>query len=270
MGKGSGVTHPFDTLADRYDAEFTHRPLGRLLRERVRGRLAAAFTAGHHVLELGCGTGEDAIWLAERAVRVTAVDASAAMLRVAEGKVRRSGTADRITLCQVDLATGTLPSAGDRSELFDGAFSNFGVLNCVSELGPLASAVATRLRLGARLLVVVMGPYCPWEVIGFGVRGRFRDAFRRTVRRPRARFGETASMPVWYYAPSAVRAAMAPWFRHVDTAGVGVLLPPTDFSGVVERWPRVFRSVAALDRSVSATAAGAWFNDHHLSVFERC
>ncbi len=51
MGEGAGVTHPFDALADRYDAEFTQRPLGRLLREPVRRRLAEAFAPGHHVLE---------------------------------------------------------------------------------------------------------------------------------------------------------------------------------------------------------------------------
>lgn len=264
------MTHPFDALADRYDAEFTQRPLGRLLREPVRRRLADTFTPGHHVLELGCGTGEDAIWLAQRAVRVTAIDASAAMLRVAEGKARRSGTTDRITLGHVDLTTGELPAAGEPTQLFDGAFSNFGVLNCVPELGPLASAIASRLRVGARLLVVVMGPYCPWEIVGFGIRGRWRDAFRRTVSRPSARFGDATPMSVSYYSPSAVRTAMAPWFRHVETAGVGVLLPPTDFSGVVERWPRLFRTVAVVDRYVSRTAAGVWFNDHHLSVFERC
>ncbi len=263
------MTHPFDTLADRYDAEFTQRPLGRLLREPVRRRLAEAFAPGHHVLDLGCGTGEDAVWLAERAVRVTAVDASAAMLRVAEEKVRRSGTADRVTLRHTDLARGALPSVGEPTRLFDGAFSNFGALNCLPELGPLAAAVADRLRVGGRLLVVVMGPYCPWEVVGYGVRGRFRDAFRRTAHRPHAQFGEQAAMPVWYHSPRVVRAVMAPWFRHVETAGIGVLLPPTDFSGLVDRWPRMFRALAVADRYVSGTAAGVWLNDHHLSVFER-
>ena len=76
-------------------------------------------------------------------------------------------------------------------------------------------------------------------------------------------------MPVWYHSPRVVRAVMAPWFRHVETAGIGVLLPPTDFSGLVDRWPRMFRALAVADRYVSGTAAGVWLNDHHLSVFER-
>lgn len=271
MGKGARVTHPFDTLAGRYDAEFTERPLGRMLRESVQRHLSAAFAPGHHVLELGCGTGEDAVWLAERGVRVTAVDASAAMLQVAESKARRSGTLDRVTFRHLDLGTGELPSATeDSTRLFDGAFSNFGVLNCLPELGALAAGMARQLRVGARVLLVVMGPYCPLEVVGYALRGRFRDAVRRTAKRPRAQFGGQEPMGVWYHSPGTVRGAMAPWFRPVETAGIGVLLPPTDFSGFVERWPRVFRSVARADRYVSGMALGSWLNDHHLSVFERC
>ena len=265
------MTHPFDALADRYDAEFTDRRLGRLLREPVRRRLAAAFAPGHHVLELGCGTGEDAVWLADRDVRVTAVDVSAAMLRVAQAKARRTGTADRITLQQTDLSSGELASDGDRTpEMFDGAFSNFGMLNCLPELHTIARAIASRVRAHGRLLVVVMGPVCPWEIVGYGVRGRFRDAFRRAGRPALVHLGDGAGMPVWYHSARRVRQAVAPWFRHIETVGVGVLLPPTDFSGLVDRWPRVFRAVAAADTYVAGTRGGAWLNDHHLTVFERC
>ena len=73
----------FDALAADYDASFTATPLGTLLREAVWRRLDARFAPGDRVLELACGTGEDAVHLASRGVRVTAVDASAAMVEAA-------------------------------------------------------------------------------------------------------------------------------------------------------------------------------------------
>ena len=50
--------------------------------------LDTAFQPGEQVLELSCGTGEDALHLAEQGVRILATDPSAGMLEVAR-KVAR-------------------------------------------------------------------------------------------------------------------------------------------------------------------------------------
>jgi len=82
------VRAPFDAVAERYDAEFSRTLLGGWLRERVWAELETAFPthAGARVLELGCGTGEDAIRLAQRGISVFATDVSAGMLRAAAAK----------------------------------------------------------------------------------------------------------------------------------------------------------------------------------------
>jgi SAM-dependent methyltransferase len=60
-------------------------------------------------LDLGCGTGGDAIWLAGRGWRVTAVDVSGAVLRRAEELARRADVASRIDWQRHDL-TETFPT----------------------------------------------------------------------------------------------------------------------------------------------------------------
>ena len=82
----------FDTFAETYDDDFTHSLLGRLLRPRVWDILAQHFTAGQHILELTCGTGEDAVWLARRGVHVTATDGSAEMVKKAKAKAEEQGS----------------------------------------------------------------------------------------------------------------------------------------------------------------------------------
>jgi malonyl-CoA O-methyltransferase len=47
--------------------------------------------AGRRVLEIGCGTGANTEWLAERSASVLAVDFSGEMLRRAEARVRSAG-----------------------------------------------------------------------------------------------------------------------------------------------------------------------------------
>jgi hypothetical protein len=50
----------FDERAAGYDADFTNTPLGSALRTLVWARLDRVFTGAQRVLDLGCGTGEDA------------------------------------------------------------------------------------------------------------------------------------------------------------------------------------------------------------------
>ncbi len=71
-------------MADTYDATFTESSIGRAQRNVVWSALKRAFRPGDRVLELNCGTGEDALFLAKLGVSVLACDASARMIEVAE------------------------------------------------------------------------------------------------------------------------------------------------------------------------------------------
>lgn len=64
-------------------------------------------------LDLGCGEGGDAIWLAERGWRVTAVDVSATALERASAEATAAGVADRIDFQRHDLADSLPEGAFD-------------------------------------------------------------------------------------------------------------------------------------------------------------
>lgn len=269
--------HPFDAVAPRYDADFTDQTLGRWLRGVVWRELEHAFQPGDTALDLGCGTGEDALRLAQRGVNVIATDASAGMLSVAEAKARRAGVADGVTFRRFDLqeladsavAADVLGLGRDgRPERLDGAFSNFGPLNCLSDRRPLASALAGLIRPGGRLVAVVMGPLCPWELAWYLGHGQARTATRRLRSGASAQVGGSA-MRVWYPSPRRLRAELAPTFHHVETIGVGLLLPPSELGHLVRRAPRLFGALRAADQQLSRLAPAPWLSDHYLSIFTR-
>ena len=74
---------PFDKLASNYDEAFSESPLGKALRAAVWRRIEPHLRPDGSVLELGCGTGVDALRLAEAGMKVVAVDASERMVETA-------------------------------------------------------------------------------------------------------------------------------------------------------------------------------------------
>lgn len=263
---------PFDAVAAEYDAQFTRQRLGGWLRAAVHRHLADLVQTGDTVLELGCGTGEDALWLARQGAHVLATDASAAMLEVARAKAAASGGGDQIKFAHLDLAEiGRADTAGFPllSPAYDAVLANFGVLNCVPDRRPLAAWLARRVRPGGRLALVVMSPICPWEIGWFLAHGRFGTAVRRLRAGAEANLGDGARVRVWYPSPRRLCAEFAPAFRQLYTAGIGVLLPPSYLSNLVDRWPVPFARLAAWEARLPRRFPFSWLADHSLIVFER-
>jgi ubiquinone/menaquinone biosynthesis C-methylase UbiE len=267
--------HPgaFDAFAATYDDEFTASRLGQLLRWRVWAKLAHYFSPGQHILELACGTGVDALWLAQRGVHVLATDGSAEMVRVAAAKVageQRHGSIEvkQVSLQQIiSLQSPISNLQSPISTLFDGVFSNFGGLNTISEWRPLAQTLAGVVQPGGKVILVPMGPLCPWEIAWYAVHGQFKTAVRR-FRKPGApaKIGQ-ALIPIWYPAAARLRADFSPWFRHLSTESLGLWLPPSYLDHWVKRWPRLFDRLNRFEQK-TARLSGGW-GDHYIIVFER-
>ncbi len=248
----------------------------------MQRRLLAAFQAGDRVLELACGTGEDAVHLGRHGVRVLATDASPDMVAAARGKVEAAGLLDLVEVRQLaveELARlgGQGPTShASRAPLaslapladgppFDGAFSSFGGFNCIADPRGTARDLAALLRPGARVLLCVMGPLVPWEWGWFLLRGRPGKALRRL--RP----GGAAwrGMVIRYPSIGAMRRAFEPDFRARRTAAIGVLLPPSYAEPWAARHPRLLARLDRWERRWETLPPLPWLADHYLLELER-
>ena len=251
----------FDQLAPAYDASFSASDLGQLLRRALRRWLDRAFAPGQSVLELNCGTGEDALYLARRGVRVLATDASAAMLAVAQAKIDETDLGNAITLRH--LAIEDLDTL--RPQRFDGACSSFGGLNCVADLRTVARSLAALLAPRARAVMCVMGPIVPWEWGWFLSRGAVRTAFRRFTRHGVPWRGLTVRYP----SIRDMRRAFAPHFTVERAGGLGVLVPPTYAEPWAHRHPRLLARLDRWERRVEQWPVVPWLADHYLLELAR-
>ena len=256
----SPAAEAFDAIAERFDERFTPWLSVAAQRRAVRAELGRAFPVGARLIEIGCGTGEDALWLAERGRQVLLTDASPAMVRQARAKLSgRAGS--RAEICAAE------DLAGLNQPPFDGAFSNFAALNCVADLGPFAEGLARLLLPGAPALLVVFGTCCPGEWLVEALRGRSKTMFRRMARGEQpARLGGR-DFTVRYHRRRDIERAMAPWFRPAGRRGVGVLVPPSAAEPWISRHPRSLSVLEWLDRRLATPLAG--LGDHVLHRFVR-
>lgn len=159
---GDGVSTPvevaaaYDAIAPDYDDLVVQDSW---MRHVLWAEYARLVKAGYRVLELGCGTGLDTLFLARRGVGVSAIDASAEMIARLAEKAREQGLGEALELRVGDVAElGVYPA-----ESFDAAISAFAVLNTVGDLERLAAGVARTLRPGGRCLVHLLAPNPLWE-----------------------------------------------------------------------------------------------------------
>lgn len=173
-GHGHGLTNPDDMTAEelpvfdeafwdaRYgeaDAIWSGNPNPQLVVE------AAGLTPGT-ALEVGCGEGADAIWLAQRGWRVTGVELSGVALRRAARHAEAAGVADRIEFQHVDVTRWERPDGA--FDLVTAQFMQLPSEQRVDLHRRLAAAVAP----GGALLVV---GHHPSDLDGEMPRPRMRD-----------------------------------------------------------------------------------------------
>ena len=107
------MTDPSGDAYATWEEHYTAKP--QVWSGRVNTRLAGIVPelTGTRVLDLGCGEGGDAIWLAEHGWTVVAVDVSDTALGRARAAAQDRGVADRIEFCQYDLDSGFPPGQFD-------------------------------------------------------------------------------------------------------------------------------------------------------------
>lgn len=240
----------FDAIATEYGNLWTATRAGQLQRDAVWRYTAHLFPSGSRVLDLGCGTGDDALMLMARGVQVIGLDASAEMVRIACGR-------------GVDARHCDIRSIGEHPRKFDALWSNFGALNCVEKLADLRQAFAHAVNPGGWLVVCLLSRVCLRETIWYTLQGRFRKAARRWKGHATSSVAER----VFYPTVRSVYRAFAPDFSPISVHGVGVAVPPSYVTGISSQ---AMDGLAALDRHLASWPILRSLGDHRLLIFRKC
>jgi ubiquinone/menaquinone biosynthesis C-methylase UbiE len=255
----------FDSLAAKYDDLFTRSMIGRAQRGAVWEILTDTFEPGSHILELNCGTGEDALFLAQHDVSVVACDASERMIETAR---RRMQSEDPDAPIEFKLLATEHLSKLNHGDLFDGAFSNFSGLNCVADLNQTARDLAALVTMGAPVLICLSTRFCLSEIVWFALHGQFRKAFRRFSGFATVKVGDF-TVKVNYPTLRAVERSFSSFFRMRSCTGIGIAVPPSYLEPIIRKRPGLLNLFRRIDRIISQLPWFRTVGDHMLIHFER-
>jgi len=239
----------FDQIAHDYGGLWDNTDVGRLQRDAVWRHISPYFHAGDAILDLGCGTGDDALRFALKGVKVVGIDESSAMVGIS----RERG---------VDARVCSIENIGSLRPGFEGAISNFGALNCIPDLAGLREPLRCLIAPGGYLVICVMARFCLWETLWYLLHGDLRKAVRRWQGSAQASLG----LKVFYPGAKAIAAALAPAFSLVETAGIGILVPPSYVNNLSGE---LLRRLDRIDRRIASWPPFTAMGDHRILVFRR-
>jgi ubiquinone/menaquinone biosynthesis C-methylase UbiE len=255
----------FDSESAKYDALFTYTTLGQWLRQRVWDSLRPHVVEGKSVLELGCGTGEDAMWLINQGIKVLATDVSTEMLKITADKARHSPNAHLLTTHQLDLnAQMTIWPYETR---FDGIHSNFGAVNCTADWAGLARWLHQVIKPDGWVGLGVMSRFCLWETVWHGFHLDFKTATRRWSGHTKATLASGKSLSVHYPTVRQLIRAFRPWFFPQKIIGLGLFVPPSDAFGVITKRPGVARRLMRWEEKLAHWPVLRGWADHFWIEF---
>ena len=262
---GHPAGRAFDSIAEQYDELFTRSLVGRAQRNAVWEVLRRTFRPGDRVLELNCGTGEDAMFLARMGVSVVACDASEKMIAVAAQRVARETAGARV---QLEVRPTEQIRELRRWESFDGVFSNFSGLNCVADLSSIARQLADLVTPRGVLLLCLSTRVCLWETLWYLARWEPKRALRRWKGQADASLGDVA-LTVRYPTLKNIKRQFQPFFSLRSCKGIGVAVPPSYLEHLARENPRVLEKLEAVDRLIANWPICRVLGDHMLLALER-
>jgi ubiquinone/menaquinone biosynthesis C-methylase UbiE len=257
------VAEAYNRNADKYDEFIENNPNLMRMRQKVYSHVTALLSKKSHILDLACGTGTDAFWFAKHGYTVHGVDISDGMLERAQEKAKQLGLESRATFEHLSYTElGKL----DQNQ-FDLTFSNFGGLNCVSDLKLVADQVRPLLKPNAFVIWALMPPFCLWESAML-LRGRFQLATRRYLGKSTVH-KEGLNYPVYYYTPKQVSQAWGNGFQLESVRALSVITPPATNKDFAINRPRMFEFLSKLDDALESRYPFKYWGDFTIVTLRR-
>ena len=219
------------------------------------------------MLDIGCGTGIEALQLVQEGYSVLGIDISPAMVRQAQTKIAAFGI--RFGAVFKTLAAGHLKTLDEQGP-FQGAYASLGTLNSEPDLEGFATALHERLAPGAPFVASVMSRHCLFEILHNLRRLNPGATLDRSGQWVESRAGTGhVKAPVTFYTPDDFASHLAPLFTVERVMAFPLLMPPAHMSDLYTEKEPHFTSLRDRERTLREWRGLRAWGDHFLMVLRR-
>jgi len=235
-------------------------------RQRVREHILKYVKTEDCMLELNCGTGEDAIFFARRGFTIHATDISSGMLNELKNKIDNHLLNDKISVEKISFTELEQLQA---RQSFDYVYSNFGGLNCTAQLESVLHSLNKVVKPGGVVTLVIISKFCLWETMLL-FKGKIRTAFRRFFSgKGRKAHVEQNYFKCWYYSPSFIKKHLKPDFEFLSLEGLCTIVPPSYIEGFAEKYPKAFSFLARKENQLKESWPWKGIGDYFIISFQK-
>ncbi len=256
----------FTTQSSIFDRIYADNTIVYYKRERVRSHVLQYLAPNGYILELNSGTGDDAIYFAEKGHRIHATDISRGMQQQLKRKVTTNGLQDRISN---EICSYTELNLLQNKGPFDHIFSNFAGLNCTDELGVVLDSFDQLLKPGGKVTLVIMPEFCMWEFLLL-FKGKFRTAFRRffSDKGSKAHI-EGTNFKCWYYKPSFIVNHLKCQFDVLSIEGLCTIVPPSYIEGFAKKRPSTYQWLREKENKLKSNWPWKYMGDYYIISLQK-
>ena len=262
------VALAFDSASEEYDVTIGRNFINTLIRQRSLEVLYRLLKKDDVVLEIGAGTGAEAVQVARRVARVVATDISPAMVDLLERKAaarKLFGKVDAIRVPAADIAEVREMLPGGQVRV---AYSFNGALNCEPRLVQFAAELASIVVPGGYFVCSIRNTLCLAEILTYAAFMRYSGMVKRKAQPMMVSVGGE-DIPSTYYSVGRFVGFFRRDFEVVKIIGLPALLPPAYLNDYYVRARRVLRALEGADRVVGGAFPFNRLGDQSLFVLRR-
>lgn len=257
-------------------SDFSYTNLGQVYRELVWHYLDYYIKDDDHVLEIGCKSGIDSMFFAEKSIKVTATDPSLNMLDQVIYKSGRRMLQEFVLPFQFDpndvpspheflldlrVARETWPRKCDT------VFCNFGTLNEVKGQKRLAEFLWKVLEKDALFIATVKNPFCLRESWN-RLKKKEYNAILERIKLDQDEDDEESKV-IWYPAPEELMQHYQPYFEITAIHALGFVLPPVSSAHYPKNEEGDFEKLIKLEKKYSRNTMARLISDYYIIIMRR-